>query len=311
MNGTPRRQRALQSARLAIALPVLLVLCARPLPWALTQQAPAGPAAPATAQPRARGNLVVPAEPIDHNDHEGWTSLFDGRTLTGWDGNPAVWKVESGAIVAASTADRRVGTTFLIWQGGDLTDFELKLEVKLDGDIHSGITYRGRIGAAPTTPSGQTPAAGSGAGPVAAGQGRVAAPLPQIPSDPKWTLSGAGLDYDANTPNAGNCENRGGERRGLCQRGSVVLAEAGKPPRIIGSLGDADALLKLITPSEWTQVHIVVRGNQFMHIINGRVMAIAIDDDPTFFVGKGTIGLQIEGFGLGQVNVRSIWLKRL
>ncbi len=26
-------------------------------------------------------------------------SLFDGKTLTGWDGDPKVWRVEDGAIV--------------------------------------------------------------------------------------------------------------------------------------------------------------------------------------------------------------------
>src|SRR5438874_12954339 len=69
-------------------------------------------------------------EPIDYNDVTGWTRIFDGRTLHGWDGNRAVWKVENGAIRAESTAERRVGTTYIIWRGGEPADFELKLEIK-------------------------------------------------------------------------------------------------------------------------------------------------------------------------------------
>src|SRR6185312_13071538 len=112
---------------------------------------------------------------------DGWTALFDGRTLNGWDGNPDVWKVENGAITAASTAERRVGSTHLIWQGGELADFELKLEVKLEGDIHSGIAYRSQIdlNRAAAGRQGQPPAArAGGAAPAAPGRGRG---TPQVP----------------------------------------------------------------------------------------------------------------------------------
>src|SRR5437868_3349325 len=88
-------------------------------------------------------------EPLDTSDTTGWTRLFDGATLDGWDGNPAVWKVENGAITAESTAARRVGTTYLIWRGGQPADFEWKLEIKADSDIHSGVFYRGTVGPNP------------------------------------------------------------------------------------------------------------------------------------------------------------------
>lgn len=42
-------------------------------------------------------------------------------------------------MTAESTTERRVGSTHVIWMGGEPADFELKLEVKLEGDIHSGI----------------------------------------------------------------------------------------------------------------------------------------------------------------------------
>src|SRR5215831_12634031 len=71
-----------------------------------------------------------PPEPRDDADRAGWTRIFDGKTLEGWDGNPAVWKVEDGAITAESTAERRVGSTFIIWRGGEPADFELTLEIR-------------------------------------------------------------------------------------------------------------------------------------------------------------------------------------
>ncbi len=73
------------------------------------------PQQPAPAPPRIP-SIFVPPEPLDYDNHDGWTSLFDGATLKGWDGNPEVWSVDDGAITAVSTAERRVGSTHLIWQ---------------------------------------------------------------------------------------------------------------------------------------------------------------------------------------------------
>ena len=103
-----------------------------------SSQTPAAPSPPA-----GRGSSPFqPPEPLDYADRTGWTSLFDGRTLTGWSGNPDVWRVDNGVLTAVSTAERRVGSTHIIWTGGEPADFELKLEVRLEGDIHSGIAYR-------------------------------------------------------------------------------------------------------------------------------------------------------------------------
>src|SRR6478672_5208348 len=104
-------------------------------------QAPATPhpTAPPPGSPapgsRCSGCGMAP-EPVDYGDRAGWTQIFDGKTLAGWDGNPEVWKVEDGAIVAEHWPERRVGTTYIIWRGGEPGDFELKLDVKADYDVH-------------------------------------------------------------------------------------------------------------------------------------------------------------------------------
>ena len=63
-----------------------------------------------------------------------------------------MWKVEDGAIVAEHWPERRVGTTYIMWRGGEPSDFELKLEVKADYDVHGGI-YRSIVGPASVTAS--------------------------------------------------------------------------------------------------------------------------------------------------------------
>jgi hypothetical protein len=285
---------------------LFLAACALALAQGTATESSGAPQVPVSQTPAAPRipAIFVPPEPIDYSEHDGWTSLFDGTTLKGWDGNPDVWKVDNGAITAASTAERRVGSTHLIWQGGAAADFELKLEVKLEGDIHSGIAYRSAVDPLRT-------ARGRTGQPTAAAAARGRANAPAVPSDPRWTLYGPGFDYDYDRLMAGNVEDRGSERREVAWRGGIVRAEPGKRPRLIGTIGDPDALMNVFKVNDWNELHIVARGNQLTHIANGRVMTILLDDDPAFFRPAGLIGLQIEQFGAGKVNFRNIWLKRL
>ena len=81
--------------------------------------------------------------------------MFDGATLNGWDGDKSYWRVENGAIVVQSTCEKPTGTIYLVWQGGEAADFELKMEMKGEGaQVNSGIQYRGAI----TTPRPSPPA---------------------------------------------------------------------------------------------------------------------------------------------------------
>ena len=75
-------------------------------------------------------------------DEAGFQPLFNGQDLSGWDGNPAFWSVKEGKIVGQTTAENPTkGNTFLIWKGGEVKDFELKLKFKIVGG-NSGIQYR-------------------------------------------------------------------------------------------------------------------------------------------------------------------------
>jgi hypothetical protein len=295
------------------AVLVAALVLSTALPVAQTPPASGGPAPAAPGAP-AMGRGYSRPDPYDFADHAGWTSMFDGATLKGWNANPAVWSVEDGAITAASTTERMIGTSYIIWDGGEVGDFEWKLEVKLDGDVHSGIAYRSwtdpdraaKLGpAAPSPPA--PPRAG---GPARGGAGRGRGAPPQVPSDPRWMLFGPGMDNDADRRNTGHVEDRNTARRFIGWRGSVVRTEAGKLPRVLGRLGDPEILMGAINAGDWNQVHIIARGHQLTHIINGQVMAVAIDDDETFFTPKGLMGWSIEGGAPGRVSVRNLWIKR-
>src|SRR5207237_593948 len=74
-------------------------------------------AAALAAQPAPRrGMTFTEPSPIDFHDHEGYVSIFDGKTLEGWDGNPKFWRVEDGAIVGESTPEKPSGNSYIVYR---------------------------------------------------------------------------------------------------------------------------------------------------------------------------------------------------
>jgi hypothetical protein len=126
------------------------------LHYALVAREGRGPQATATAaqpppgavppQGRGRGMQFTEPAPIDFNDHDGYVSIFDGRTLDGWDGNPKFWRVEDGAIVGESTPERPSGNSYIAYRRMEARDFTLKFEIKVEGSGGSGLQYRSRTG---------------------------------------------------------------------------------------------------------------------------------------------------------------------
>ncbi|MCA1964522.1 MAG: DUF1080 domain-containing protein, partial [Prosthecobacter sp.] len=80
---------------------------------------------------------AIHAEPV---------SLFDGKTLEGWDFDPAMWRVEDGCITGGSTTEKIKKNDFISTKKSYM-NFELKLKIKVSGDpktgmINSGIQIR-------------------------------------------------------------------------------------------------------------------------------------------------------------------------
>jgi Domain of Unknown Function (DUF1080) len=80
--------------------------------------------------------LVLPAVAAE----DGFVPLFNGRSLDGWDGDPALWSVRDGAIVGTTDGRPIKQNTFLIYKQ-PYSNFILKAEVKLRNH-NSGIQFR-------------------------------------------------------------------------------------------------------------------------------------------------------------------------
>ena len=208
-------------------------------------------------------------------EESGFQTIFDGTSLTGWDGDPAFWKVENGAIVGQTAKDKQPKqNTFLIWRGGSPADFELKLQFRLTG-FNSGIQFR-------------------------------SIELPDI----KWAMKGYQADMDGEQKYTGQIyEERG--RGFVAMRGQITYIADGKKPGVLGSLGDANELKSVIKSEDWNDLDILARGNVIVQMINGRVTSMLIDDDTTGRRMDGLIGIQIHLGPPMKIEARNIRLKKL
>lgn len=206
---------------------------------------------------------------------EGFQSMFDGTSLKGWDGDPKFWRVEDGALVGQTTTDKQPAqNTFLIWRGGTPGDFDLKLQFRLTG-FNSGIQYR-------------------------------SIELPDI----KWAMKGYQADMDGEQRFTGQIyEERG--RGFLALRGEYTYIGPNGKPGVIASVGDGNELKNLIKGDGWNDLEIIAKGNCLTQLINGRVMSMLVDDDPSGRKMSGLIGIQVHKGPPMKIEVRNMRIKNL
>ena len=281
------------SVTLACFATVLLTL-----PVAAQQQAAAGQAAR-----RAGGGFTQP-EPIDWDNHDGWTKLFDGKTLTNWDGPSDVWHVEDGCIVGESSDEHPSGTTNIIYKGGEFANFRLRLEMKLEGaGANGGVQYRSKL-VAPVERALPADA-------PAAMKARFEKNQELMKKHAQWNMAGYQDDYDYNNRYTGQLYEQSSPRGIITYRGQVVATETGVKKRLMGSVGNTDDLKQFIKQDDWNDVEIIADGHTLTHIINGHVMSITVDTDAERMAAKGLIALEIEGGGTLKILHRNIYLKKL
>ena len=183
--------------------------------------------------------------------------IFNGKDLTGWKGNTELWSVEDGCITGKTTAEKPLKfNTFLIWDAGEVSNFELEFDYKIGKEGNSGIQYRSKV----------------------------------INAD-DFIVGGYQADIDASLQFAGiNYEERG--RGILAQRGQrVTYDKAGAKKE--ESIGDGKELGKSIKSEDWNHYKLVANGNTLSHRINDKLMSETIDDQEGKAAAKGILAFQI------------------
>jgi hypothetical protein len=202
-------------------------------------------------------------------------SLFNGKDLTGWEGDPAIWSVEDGAIVGRITAEKPIDhNTFLIWKGGEVGDFRLRLEYQIEGN-NSGVQYRSHV------------------------------------VDPaRWIVGGYQADMDAANKYTGILYDERGTRAIMANRGErVKIAPDGR--RQSEKFADAAELQKSIHENDWNKYVIVARGPRLRHKINGKLMSEAVDEEKDKRADSGILALQVHQGPPMVVRFRNIRLEKL
>ena len=206
-----------------------------------------------------------------HAAEPGFKPLFNGKDLAGWDGNPALWKVEDGCIVGTTTGPEQLAyNQFLIWRGGPVKNFELRAKVKQSGN-NTGIQYRSK----------------------------------ELPEVGKWSVGGYQCDIH---PAAANNSMLYGEKAGgiLGQNGqSVVIDPAGK--RWVVAQREAVK----VDVAEWHEYTVIAQGNRLVHKLDGQVTMELVDHEEVRRSLAGILAFQIHRGPAMKVQIKDVLLKEL
>jgi len=227
---------------------------------------------------------------VTQTDAEGFRQIFDGKTLDGWKGDSVYWRVENGCLtgeVLPSTILKR--NSFIIWQGGETKNFELKLECRISENGNSGINYRSVL-------------------------------IDTIPN----ALRGYQFDLDGQNNYTGqNYEEK--KRTTLAYHGQKVMVVSQRSGSLkdnikdnawqniekTESLGSIDSLNSFIKKGDWNECHIIVKGNCMQHFINGIMMSEVLDNDTVNRSFSGKLGVQVHVGPPMKVEFRNIRIREL
>ncbi|MBA4104197.1 MAG: DUF1080 domain-containing protein [Pirellula sp.] len=217
--------------------------------------------------------LLIAAAPL-HAEEE-FVELFNGKNLDGWKGDAKVWSVEEGLITGKSPEaeeDKLKSNTFAIWDGGEVGDFELIAEFRLEGDNNSGVQYRAQPN----------------------------------PKNGPFSIVGYQADIHPAANYTGMLYDEGG--RGIAaERGQKVTLQADDKKEVKPLDGKFDP----VDLSDWTTIEVQAVGNRLIHKINGDVAVDVTDEDPKNAKAKGLLALQVHAGPDMKVQYRSIKLKQL
>ena len=98
---------------------------------------------------------------------------------------------------------------------------------------------------------------------------------------------------------------------------STSTARANRPDKTtrsgaapsVGSTGDKAELFSQIDRDGWNECHVIARGHTLIHLVNGHVMSVVVDDDPQERTSEGLIGMQVHVGPPMKIEFQNIRLK--
>jgi hypothetical protein len=217
----------------------------------------------------------------DRHSETGFRSLFNGKDLSGWNGNPKLWSAKDGTITGQTTAENPAkGNTFLIWTNGAPGDFELRCSFKLvpgddKGFANSGIQYRSRIFDAAN-----------------------------------WVVGGYQADMEAG-PNYTGILYEERLRGIMALRGEKVVWTEDDKKTVVGSVGNAEDIEKSLKKGDWNEYVIIAKGNHLQQFINGKQTIDVTDECSAKRAMSGLIALQLHAGPPMMAQFKNLRIKKL
>ena len=225
--------------------------------------------------------LARAAEPAP--DADGFMSLFNGKDLTGWDGDPRLWSVKDGVIRGETTAENPAkGNTFLIRKEVTAADFELRLKFRCNAANNSGVQYRSKH----------------------VTDGKVSNP---------WVVHGyqGEIRNETDLPSvSGFIYDEGGKRGRLCLVGEKATWENGKK-NVTGQTCTPEDFKKAFKLDDWNEYRIVASGPNIKQFINGVQTVDFTDKQPDQALKEGIFALQLHAGKPMWAEFKDVRLKRL
>lgn len=220
-----------------------------------------------------------------------YLSIFDGKTLDGWEHDPIYWRVEKKVLVGEVTSATLLKrNSFIIKKDLILADFDLKVEYRVSSKGNSGINYRSEM-------------------------------IDSLP----YAMRGYQADINGQNNYTGqNYEERG--RTTLAYQGQTVIVDqvenatsfksnilnnAWTKRRVTGDLQTPDSLKAQIRNADWNEYHLVIKGNRLLHYINGVLMSDVTDNDIDNRKLSGMLGVQVHVGPPMKIEYRNFRLKRI
>jgi hypothetical protein len=202
---------------------------------------------------------------------EGFEAVFNGRDLTGWEGSPQYWSVEEGCLTGRADGTLKYNR-FIVWRGGRLKNFELRVQVKVTPGGNSGLQYRGT----------------------------------ERPDLGESVVTGYQCDVVANRPDYNGMlyEERG--RRILAHTGERVIIDPVGQPWVVGEFP-----VKALLAGQWHEFRVLAEGNHYRHWIDGEPTVDVTDLDEKGRKLEGVLAVQVHVGPPMKIQYRDVFLKRL
>jgi hypothetical protein len=214
--------------------------------------------------------LVIGCGESEQDGH--LTSLMNGRDLSGWEGDPSLWKVEDGLVVGTCAGPGAMtNNSFLIWRGGTVKDFELRATVRIVGDNNSGIQYRSK----------------------------------ELPEAGPWVISGYQCDIHPAIEHTGmTYEEKGrgifglnGKKVALDPEGNRWLLSEHEPV--------------VVDVSQWNEYTVIAKGNHLIHKVNGQITSELTDYHEEGRSLEGLLAIQLHRGNPNRVEIKDLRIKTL